>query len=29
MAETLYLKRQQNPYAQFTSLHEFLRAMGR
>jgi hypothetical protein len=27
MAETLYLKRQQNPYVQFMSLHAFLRAM--
>jgi hypothetical protein len=29
MAETLYLKRQHKPYVQFTSLHAFLRAMGR
>jgi hypothetical protein len=29
MAETLYLKRQQHPYVQFTSLYAFLRAMGR
>jgi hypothetical protein len=29
MAEILYLKRQHNPYVQFTSLHAFLRAMGR
>ena len=29
MVGTFTLKRQQNPYVQFTSLHAFLRAMGR